>query len=77
VKLQSATRIFDIPTRTGIFCFNRKGARTGSRAMRSSIMRNKTAAIPAVQSDAITAGLFHYSKSLNVQRMKLEVKTYG
>ena len=32
-KLQIATRKLDIPTKSGIFCLRRDGARTGSGAM--------------------------------------------
>ncbi len=43
-KLHSATRKFEHPTSTGIRCFNRNGAKTGSRATRSStimkVMKN-------------------------------------
>jgi hypothetical protein len=41
-KLQVATRKLLAPTSTGIFCLIRKGARTGSGAIRNSIMMNAT-----------------------------------
>ena len=39
-KLQFATKKFCMPMRTGIFCFRRKGASTGSGAIRSSTYMN-------------------------------------
>lgn len=43
VKLHMPTRKLLIPTRTGTFCFKRKGAKTGSKAKRISTRTNATA----------------------------------
>ncbi len=59
VKLQLATRKLLIPTRTGIFCFNRKGANTGSGATNSSMITNATVKSPDNMIGTYTAGDVH------------------
>jgi len=58
-KLHIATKKFDIPTRTGILCFRRKGARTGSRDTRNSMQRKRHANATARTREARTTGLDH------------------
>lgn len=58
-KLHIATRKFEQPTRTGIFCLRRKRANIGSGAIRSSTIRKAMANIPAHVMDAITEGCDH------------------
>lgn len=62
-KLQEATRKLDIPTRTGIFCLSRKGAKTGSGATNNSTMKNVTQQMLAVIMDAVTVIFDHCEES--------------
>ena len=59
-KLQIATRRLDIPTKRGIFCLRRDGARTGSGATKNSMRRNRMANMHARVTDMITTGLDHW-----------------
>ena len=59
-KLQIATRKLDIPTKRGIFCLRRDGARTGSGATKNSMRRKRIANMNARVTDMITAGLDHW-----------------
>ena len=59
-KLHVATRKLDIPTKRGIFCLRRAGARTGSGATKISTRRNRMANMHARVMDTITAGLDHW-----------------
>jgi hypothetical protein len=63
-KLQIATRKLDIPTKRGIFCLRRDGARTGSGAMKNSTRRKRMANMIARLMDMITAGFDHGRLSL-------------
>ena len=58
-KLHIATRKLDMPTKMGIFCLRRDGARTGSGAMEISMRRKRTANMHARVMDVITAGFDH------------------
>ena len=60
-KLQNATKKLLRPTRTGTFCFSRKGASTGSTATFSSMMMNRRKKTMATTRVEITRRLFHYS----------------
>ena len=60
VNVQSVTKKPDIATRTGTFFFSRKGARTGSRASKSSVTRNATAPVIPRQRDAMTLLSDHF-----------------
>jgi hypothetical protein len=59
-KLQIATRKLDIPTKMGIFCLRREGARTGSGATKNSMRRKRIANMQARVMDTITAGFDHW-----------------
>ena len=59
-KLHIGTRKLDAPTKRGIFCLRRDGARTGSGATKNSTMRKRTANTPAREMDMITAGFVHW-----------------
>ena len=59
VKLQIETRKLDVPTKRGIFCLRRDGARTGSGAMKISMMKKRMANMQARVMDTITAGFDH------------------
>ena len=59
VKLQIETRKLDVPTKRGIFCLRRDGARTGSGAMKISTMKKRMANMQARVMDMITAGFDH------------------
>ena len=63
-KLHIDTRTLDVPTNMGIFCLRRKGARTGSGAMKISTMRNRIANMHDRVMDVITAGFDHWIKKL-------------
>jgi hypothetical protein len=58
-KLQAATRKLESPTRTGIFCLSRKGAKTGSGAMKNSTSRKSTVNIPERTNGITTVGSDH------------------
>jgi hypothetical protein len=58
-KLQVATRKLLSPTRTGIFCFKRNGAKTGSGAMYNSTRRNAKVNITDKANGAMTKGSPH------------------
>ena len=58
-KLHIGTRKLDAPTKRGIFCLRRDGARTGSGAMKISTMRKRMANMHARVMDMITAGFDH------------------
>ena len=60
-KLQQATRKLLVPTRTGIFCFSRNGASTGSTANFSSTTRKRRKNTKAATRVEITRGSSHYS----------------
>jgi hypothetical protein len=64
-KLQNATRKLLIPTRTGIFCFSRKGVRTGSATTFSSIKMNRRKNRMATTRVEMTRASSHYSTSEN------------
>ena len=59
-KLHIATRRFEIPTKTGIFCLRRDGARTGSGATKNSTSRKRMANMLARTMDVMTAGFDHW-----------------
>lgn len=59
-KLQFATRKFWIPIKTGIFCRNNPGARTGSGATSNSNMTNMTKNATARDNGTMTAAELHY-----------------
>ena len=59
-KLQIETRKLDVPTKMGIFCLRRDGARTGSGAMKNSTITNRIANMHARVIDMITAGFDHW-----------------
>jgi len=63
-KLHIETRVLDVPTKRGIFCLRRDGARTGSGAMKNSTMRKRIANMHARVMDMITAGFDHGRLSL-------------
>ena len=67
-KLHSATRKLDIPTRTGIFCFSRKGAKTGSGATKSSTSKKAGTDATAIIKEVITLTSDHYSRSSALSR---------
>ena len=60
-KLQKATMKLLIPMRTGIFCFSRNGANTGSTASFSSTTRKRRKNTKATTRVEITRASFHYS----------------
>ena len=60
-KLHIATRKLDIPTKIGIFCLRRDGARTGSGATKFSTRRKRMANMLARVMDTITAGFDHFN----------------
>ena len=62
-KLHIETRRLDVPTKRGIFCLRRDGARTGSGAMKNSTMRKRMANMQARVTDMITAGFDHWIRS--------------
>ena len=62
VNEQSDTRKPDVATRTGIFFFSRKGARTGSRAKKSSVTRNPMAPVIPRQRDMMTVLSDHFDR---------------
>lgn len=59
VKLHIATRKLLSPTSTGIFCFRRNGARTGSGATFNSMKMNAMVKTPANIRGTITCGSSH------------------
>ena len=59
-KLHIGTRKLDAPTKRGIFCLRRDGARTGSGAMKNSTMRKRMANMHARVMDMMTAGFDHW-----------------
>jgi len=59
-KLHIETRKLDAPTKRGIFCLRRDGARTGSGAMKNSTRRKRMANTHARVMDVITAGFDHW-----------------
>ena len=59
-KLHVATRMLDVPTKTGIFCLKSEGARTGSGAMKNSTMRKRIANMHVRMMEMITAGFDHW-----------------
>ena len=59
-KLHIGTKKLDAPTKTGIFCLRRDGARTGSGATKISTMRKTIANMHARVMDMITAGFDHW-----------------
>ena len=59
-KLHIDTRMLDTPTRSGIFCLRRDGARTGSGAKKISTMKKRMASMHARVMDMITAGFDHW-----------------
>ena len=59
-KLQVETRKLDAPTKRGIFCLRRDGARTGSGATKNSTRRKTMANMHAKVMDTITAGFDHW-----------------
>ena len=61
-KLHIATRKLDIPTKRGIFCLRRDGARTGSGAMKNSTRRKRMANTHARVMDTMTEGFDHLIK---------------
>ena len=65
-KLHSATRKLDMPTRTGIFCFSREGANTGSWATKSSTRKNAIELAAMIASDATTLGSNHLNTFKNL-----------
>lgn len=60
-KLQNATKKLLTPTRTGIFCFSRKGVSTGSTTTFNSTTRNRRKNTMATMRVEITRALSHYS----------------
>jgi hypothetical protein len=56
LKLQVATRKLLSPTRTGIFCFSRNGAMTGSGEMKISTVKKSRKKTIERTSEAIQAG---------------------
>jgi hypothetical protein len=60
-KSQKATRKLLIPTRTGIFCFSRNGANTGSTASFSSMTRKRKKSTQAAARVEITRASSHCS----------------
>ena len=62
-KLHIGTRKLDAPTKRGIFCLRREGARTGSGATKNSMRRKRMANMLARAMDMITAGFDHWIKS--------------
>jgi hypothetical protein len=60
-KLQKATRKLLIPTRTGIFCFSRNGAITGSAASFSSMTRKRRKNTKAAARVEVTRASSHCS----------------
>jgi hypothetical protein len=59
-KLHIETSKLDVPTKRGIFCLRRDGARTGSRAMKNSTTRKTIANMHARMMDMMTAGSDHW-----------------
>ena len=59
VKLQYATRRLDVPTRAGIFCRRRDGARTGSGDIKNSARKKRMVNTPARVMDVMTIGFDH------------------
>ena len=58
-KSQRATRKFDALTRTGTFCTSKKGAMTGSWAIRTSMSIKANPDTTAVIIEATTVGSDH------------------
>lgn len=58
-KLHMATKKFDIPTRTGIICFSKNGARTGSGATKISMNRKVIVKTALRTKDPYTLGFDH------------------
>ena len=59
LKFANATRKYEIPTKTGIFCRSRKGARIGSGATYISLRMKRMTEVPARVAVVITRGLPH------------------
>ena len=55
-----ATRKLDVPTKRGIFCLRRDGARTGSGATKISMRRERMANMNARVMDMITVEFDHW-----------------
>lgn len=60
-KLQLATRKLLMPTKTGIFCFSKKGASMGSLATRSSKTTNVANRTKAKTKGTMTDASLHYT----------------
>lgn len=67
-KLHVATRKLLMPTRTGIFCFSKNGASTGSGATKSSIQTNKIMKMAASVIGMNTEGEDHYGVDMSGSR---------
>ena len=68
-KLQLATRKFCMPIKTGIFCFNRNGARTGSGETQISTTTNATMKTAARTRGTITDGDLHCDRYQKVGKL--------
>ena len=64
VKLHIETSKLDAPTKRGIFCLRRDGARTGSGATKISTTRKTMANTHARTRDVMTAGSDHWIEEL-------------
>ena len=60
-KLHIETRKLDIPTKRGIFCLRRDGARTGSGATKISTRIKRMPNMLARMMDTKTAGFDHFN----------------